>query len=184
MTAADVVALTRDGRLEDFVREAVSARRAGAHGSRGDVGAELGEVEPQVRLTNRNGCRPRTWATRARELELLIPRKSLGASVLPKLSRAARRKRASSDRGGRDGGLREQRRDPVSRPPGGEARDRRDDAGPHVGDLPIVGQDIEIFPSRPLEGAPPRICGSMAARQGPRPRPGSKAPVVAYAVDE
>ncbi len=41
----------------------------------GEVGAELGEIAPDVRVTHRNGYRPRPWETRAGEIELLIPRK-------------------------------------------------------------------------------------------------------------
>jgi transposase-like protein len=40
-----------------------------------EIGAELGEVAPEARLTHRNGYRPRAWETRVGELELLIPRK-------------------------------------------------------------------------------------------------------------
>jgi transposase-like protein len=57
MTAADVVAQVRDGRLEDFVREAavLVAREL----MEAEVSAELGEIAPQARATHRNGYRPR-----------------------------------------------------------------------------------------------------------------------------
>ena len=61
MTAADVVARTRDGRLEAFVREAVvlvSQELMEAEIS-ADISAGLDEVSPDVRVTHRNGCRPR-----------------------------------------------------------------------------------------------------------------------------
>jgi hypothetical protein len=50
MTVADVVAQTRDGRLEDFVREAVVlvARELMGAEISGEIGAELGEVAPEV----------------------------------------------------------------------------------------------------------------------------------------
>ena len=50
MTAADVVAQVRDGRLEDFVKEAVVliARELMEAEISGEIGAELGEVAPQV----------------------------------------------------------------------------------------------------------------------------------------
>ena len=49
-----------------------------------EVGAELGEVAPDVRVTHRNGYRPRPWETGVGEIELLIPRKRLG-KLLPVL---------------------------------------------------------------------------------------------------
>jgi putative transposase len=81
MTAADVVAQVRDGRLEDFVREAVVlvARELMEAEISGEVGAELGEVAPEARVTHRNGYRSRPWETRVGELELLIPRKREGS---------------------------------------------------------------------------------------------------------
>src|SRR3954454_23744257 len=80
MTVADVVAQVRDGRLEDFVREAVAlvARELMEAEISAEIGAELGEVAPAVRLTHRNGYRPRSWETRVGELELLIPKKRQG----------------------------------------------------------------------------------------------------------
>jgi transposase-like protein len=60
MTVGDVVAGARDGRLEDFVREAVVliARELMESEITGEIGAELGEVSPD-RVTHRNGYRPR-----------------------------------------------------------------------------------------------------------------------------
>jgi putative transposase len=76
MTVADVVAQVRDGRLEDFVREAVAlvAREVMESEVSAQVGATRGEVAPQARVTHRNGYRPRPWETRVGEIELLIPR--------------------------------------------------------------------------------------------------------------
>ena len=53
MTAADVVAQVRDGRLEDFVREAVVlvARELMEADVSAEIGAELGEVAPEARVT-------------------------------------------------------------------------------------------------------------------------------------
>jgi hypothetical protein len=36
-----------------------------------EIGAELGEVAPDVRVTHRNGYRPRPWETRVGEIEPL-----------------------------------------------------------------------------------------------------------------
>jgi transposase-like protein len=84
MTVADVVARVRDGRLEDFVREAVAlvARELIEGEISQEIGAELGEVAPGSRLTHRNDYRPRAWETRG-ELELLIPRKRRGRAYFP-----------------------------------------------------------------------------------------------------
>ncbi len=48
-TVADVVAQVRDGRLEDFVREAVAlvARELMEGEISAEIGAELGEVAPE-----------------------------------------------------------------------------------------------------------------------------------------
>src|ERR1700742_1890282 len=60
-------------------------RRCGTHGAdswdevSGQVGAELGEVAPEARVTHRNGYRPRPWETRVGEIELLIPRTRHGS---------------------------------------------------------------------------------------------------------
>ena len=43
------------------------------------VGAARGERAPEERLTHRNGYRARTWATRAGELELAIPKLRRGS---------------------------------------------------------------------------------------------------------
>jgi putative transposase len=85
MTVADVVAQVRDGRLEDFVREAVAlvARELMEAEISAEVGAELGEIAPEARTTHRNGYRPRGWETRVGEIELLIPKKRSGPAYFP-----------------------------------------------------------------------------------------------------
>ena len=85
MTVADVVAQVRDGRLEDFVREAVAlvARELMEAEITAEIGAELGEVAPESRVTHRNGYRPRGWETRVGELELLIAKKRQGQAYFP-----------------------------------------------------------------------------------------------------
>jgi putative transposase len=81
MTVADVVAQVGDGRLEDFVREAVElvARELMEAEVSGQVGAQLGELAPDSRVTHRNGYRPRPWETRVGEIELMIPRTRSGS---------------------------------------------------------------------------------------------------------
>jgi len=92
MTVADVVAGVRDGRLEDFVREAVVlvARELMESEIAGEIGAGLGEVSAD-RVTHRNGYRPRGWETRVGELELLIPRKRQGPAYFPSFLEPRRR---------------------------------------------------------------------------------------------
>ena len=99
-TVADVVAQVRDGRLEDFVREAVAlvAREIMEAEVSAEIGAELGEVAPERRLTHRNGTRPRAWETRVGEIELLIPKKRSGPSYFPSFLEAAGRPSRRSSR--------------------------------------------------------------------------------------
>ena len=80
MTVADVVAQVRNGRLEDFVRDAVALvlRELMEAEISEEVGAALGEVAPESRGTHRNRYRPRGWETRVGELELLILKKRSG----------------------------------------------------------------------------------------------------------
>ena len=93
MTVADVVAKTMDGRLEDFVREAVAlvAREVMDAEISCEIGAQRGEVAPDVRCTHRNGYRPRAWETRAGEIELSIPKKRSGGSYFPSFLEPRRR---------------------------------------------------------------------------------------------
>jgi putative transposase len=93
MTVADVVAKTMDGRLEDFVREAVAlvASELMEAEISAEIGAGLGEVAPGSRLTHRNGYRPRAWETRVGELELLVPKKRQGAAYFPSFLEPRRR---------------------------------------------------------------------------------------------
>src|ERR1700689_2159920 len=92
-TVADVVAQVRDGRLEDMVREAVVlvTRELMEAEISTEVGAGLGEVAPDARVTHRNGYRPRMWETRVGEIELLIPRKRQGPSYFPSFLEPRRR---------------------------------------------------------------------------------------------
>ena len=56
-TVADVVAQVRDGRLEEFVRKALElvARELMDAEVSVEIGAQLREVGPAQRVTNRNG---------------------------------------------------------------------------------------------------------------------------------
>lgn len=92
-TVADVVAQVRDGRLEDFVREAVAlvARELMEAEVSAEVGAQLGEVAPERRVTNRNGYRSQAWETRVGEIELLIPKQRSGPAYFPSFLEPRRR---------------------------------------------------------------------------------------------
>lgn len=139
MTVADVVAQTRDGRLEDFVREAVVlvARELMEAEISEQVGAGHGEFAPEARVTHRNGYRVRPWETRVGEIELLIPAHARGATSRRSWShgdglsgrswRWCWRRMSTASRPGRSIGC------------GRATGDRGDDQGPRLGDVPGVG---------------------------------------------
>jgi putative transposase len=97
MTVADVVAQVRDGRLEDMVCEAVElvARELMEAEVSEQVGAGLGELAPENRVTHRNGYRPRPWETRVGEIELMIPRMRSGSYFPSSWNRGAGQSRRS-----------------------------------------------------------------------------------------
>jgi putative transposase len=138
MTAADVVAQVRDGRLEDFVREAVVlvARELMEAEISTEIGAELGEVAPETRVTHCNGYRPRAWETRVGEIELLIPRKRQG-SYFPSFLEPRRRSEQAIVAVVLE--VCQRREHPEGRSPRRAAGDRGNDQGPRERDLPGVG---------------------------------------------
>jgi transposase-like protein len=76
MTADEVVSYLLEEEGLDFLRESLTwvvQQLMEAEVSE-LVGAARGERAPEERLTHRNGYRARTWATRAGELELAIPK--------------------------------------------------------------------------------------------------------------
>ena len=80
MTAVELVDKLLGSEHADVVRESVAwlvAEIMEAEVS-GQIGAGLGEVSPD-RVTQRNGYRERSWATRAGELELRIPKLRQGS---------------------------------------------------------------------------------------------------------
>lgn len=82
MTTTELVRKTLLEEHGDFLKEAVAivAREMMEAEISAEIGAELGEVAPERRLTHRNSYRPRAWETRVGEIELLIPRKRSGSS--------------------------------------------------------------------------------------------------------
>ena len=76
MTVDEVVSYFLEGEGVDYLRESltwVCGQLMEAEVSE-LVGAARGERAPEERLTHRNGYRMRTWATRAGEIELAIPK--------------------------------------------------------------------------------------------------------------
>ena len=81
MTAEQVVSYLLEEDGLDFLRESLTwvvQQLMEAEVSE-LVGAARGERAPEERLTHRNGYRARTWATRAGEIELAIPKLRRGS---------------------------------------------------------------------------------------------------------
>src|SRR3954469_16541821 len=80
MTAVELVDKLMGSEHADVVRESVAWLVAEVMEAEvtGQIGAELGEVSAE-RVTQRNGYRERSWATRAGELELRIPKLRQGS---------------------------------------------------------------------------------------------------------
>lgn len=185
MTVADVVAQVRDGRLEDFVREAVAlvARELMNAEISEEIGAELGEVAPEQRSTHRNGYRPRPWETRVGEIELLIPRKRQG-SYFPSFLEPRRRSEQAIVAVVLEAyvnGVSTRKVDRLVEQLGvdGMTKDR-------VSALcRALDEKVELFRSRPLEGAYPYLwLDAKQVKVRDHGRVVSKALVVAYAVHE
>ncbi len=186
MTVADVVARVRDGRLDDFVREAVAliARELMEAEISQEIGAELGEVAPEVRLTHRNGYRPRGWETRVGELELLIPKKRQGQAYFPSFLEPRRRSEQAIVAVVLEAyvnGVSTRKVDRLVEQLGidGMTKDR-------VSALcRALDEQVEAFRSRPLEGAYPYLwLDAKHLKVRAHGRVVSKALVVAYAVHE
>ena len=186
MTVADVVAEKMDGRLEDFVGEAVAlvARELMEAEIGEEVGAALGEVAPESRLTHRNGYRPRGWETRVGEIELLIPKKRSGPAYFPSFLEPRRR----SERAivavvleASVNGVSTRKVDRLVEQLGidGMSKDR-------VSALcRALDERVEAFRQRPLEGAYPYLwLDAKQVKVRDHGRVVSKAVVVAYAVHE
>jgi len=186
MTVADVVAQVRDGRLEDFVREAVAlvARELMEAEISEQIGAKLGEVAPEVRSTHRNGYRPRGWETRVGEVELLIPKKRQGRSYFPSFLEPRRRPEQAIVAVVLEAyvnGVSTRKVDRLVEQLGidGMTKDR-------VSALcRALDEQVEAFRQRPLEGAYPYLwLDAKQVKVRDRGRVVSKAVVVAYAVHE
>ena len=186
MTVADVVAQVRDGRLEDFVREAVAlvARELMDAEISSEIGAELREVAPEARSTHRNGYRPRAWETRVGEIELLIPKKRQGSSYFPSFLEPRRRSEQAIVAVVLEAyvnGVSTRKVDRLVEQLGidGMTKDR-------VSALcQALDEQVELFRQRPLEGAYPYLwLDAKQVKVRDHGRVVSKALVVAYAVHE
>jgi len=185
MTAAELVAKVMAGEHGDFVREAVAliAHELMEAEVSAEVGAELGEVSP-VRVTHRNGYRPRSWETRVGEIELLIPRKRQGPAYFPSFLEPRRRSEQAIVAVVLEAyvnGVSTRKVDRLVEQLGiaGMTKDR-------VSALcRALDEHVAIFRERPLEGAYPYLwldAKHVKVRSGPHVR--SKALVIAYAVHE
>ena len=186
-TVADVVAAVREGRLDDFVREAVAlvARELMEGEISAEVGAELGEVAPESRVTHRNGYRPRGWETRVGEIELLVPRKRSGPAYFPSLLGA---EAAGSEQAivavvmeAYVNGVSTRKVDRLVEQLGigGMTKDRVSAI------CRGLDEQVEAFRERPLEGAYPYLwLDAKQVKVRDHGRVVSKALVVAYAVHE
>jgi transposase-like protein len=185
-TVADVVAQVRDGRLEDFVREAVAlvAREVMEAEISAEIGAELGEVAPERRVTHRNSYRPRAWETRVGEIELLIPRKRSGPSYFPSFLEPRRRSEQAIVAVVLEAyvnGVSTRKVDRLVEQLGidGMSKDRVS------GLCGQLDEQVEAFRQRPLQGAYPYLwLDAKHVKVRDHGRVVSKALVVAYAVHE
>src|SRR3712207_1374706 len=134
MTIEEVVRKVLLDEHADVIREAVKAVAAEMMELEVSelIGAELGERRPEDRATQRNGCRPRRWDTRAGEAELQIPKIRQG-SYFPSLPGAAPALGASAAGGG-SAGLCLWRVDAARRSAGRESRvaDLKERGQPHL----------------------------------------------------
>jgi transposase-like protein len=185
-TVADVVAQVRDGRLEDFVREAVVlvTRELMEAEISGEIGAGHGELAPEARLTYRNGYRPRSWETRVGEIELLIPRKRSGPAYFPSFLEPRRRSEQAIVAVVLEAyvnGVSTRKVDRLVEQLGidGMSKDR-------VSALCRgLDEQVEAFRQRPLEGEYPYLwLDAKHVKVRDRGRVVSKAVVVAYAVHQ
>ena len=87
MTVADVVAQVRDGRLEDFVREAVAfvARELMEAEISAEIGAELGEVALDTQADASQRVPAQGVGDAGRGDRPVDPQEALGALVFPRV---------------------------------------------------------------------------------------------------
>ena len=185
MTAAQLADKLMSSQHADVVRESVAFVVAELMEAEvaAQIGAALGEVAPDERVTQRNGYRARTWATRAGEIELAIPKLRQGSYFPSFLEPRKRSERAlvavvqeayvngvstrKVDRLVEQLGISGMSKDQVSRLCRG------------------LDEQVAIFRERPLEGAYPYLwLDAKVERVRERAGVRSKCLVIAYAVHE
>ena len=148
-----------------------------------EIGAELGEVAPETRITHRNGYRPRPWETRVGEIELLIPRKRQG-SYFPSFLEPRRRSEQAIVAVVLEAyvnGVSTRKVDRLVEQLGieGMTKDRVSAM------CRALDEQVELFRQRPLEGAYPYLwLDAKQVKVRDHGRVVSKALVIAYAVHE
>jgi putative transposase len=186
MTVADVVAQVRDGRLDDFVREAVTlvAREIMESEIAGEIGAGRGEIAPEARVTHRNGYRPRMWETRVGEIELLVPRKRSGEAYFPSFLEPRRRSEQAIVAVVLEAyvnGVSTRKVDRLVEQLGVEGMTKDRVSAICRG----LDEQVQLFRARPLDGAYPYLwLDAKHVKVRDHGRVVSKALVVAYAVHE
>jgi transposase-like protein len=185
MTAAELADKLMSSEHADVVRESVAwmvAQLMEAEVS-AQVGAALGEVAPGERTTQRNGYRPRSWDTRAGQVELAIPKLRQGSYFPSFLEPRKRSERAlvavvqeayvngvstrKVDRLVEQLGVSGLSKDQVSRLCRG------------------LDEQVQVFRERPLEGAYPYLwLDAKVERVRERGHVRQKCLVIAYAVHE
>jgi putative transposase len=149
----------------------------------GEVGAELGAVAPEARVTHRNGYRSRPWETRVGELELLIPRKREG-SYFPSFLEPRRRAEQAIVAVVLEAyvnGVSTRKVDRLVEQLGIEGMTK--DRVSHM--CRALDEQVELFRQRPLEGAYAYLwLDAKHVKVRDHGRVVSKALVVAYAVHE
>src|SRR5881398_43489 len=184
MTADEVVGYLFEGEGLDVLRESLAwvvQQLMEAEVSE-LVGAARGERVPEERLTHRNGYRARTWATRAGELELAIPKLRRG-SYFPSFLEPRRRSEQALVAVVQEAyvaGVSTRKVDQVV-----------ESLGLRVSKSEVsricqgLDEQVAAFRNRPLEGRYPYLwldAKVEKVRDGGRVVP--KAPVLAYAVHE
>ena len=181
MTAEQVVGYLLEGEGLDFLRESLAwvCQQLMEAEVTELVGAARGERAPEERLTHRNGYRARTWATRAGELELAIPKLRRG-SYFPSFLEPRRRSEqalVSVVQEAYVAGVSTRKVDQVVESLGlriSKSEVSRICAG--------LDEQVDAFRNRPLEGAYPYLWLDAKVRDGGRVV--RKALVLAYAVHQ
>src|SRR4051794_28751396 len=171
MTSAEVVGYLLEGEGLDFLRESLSwvvQQLMEAEVSE-LVGAAHGERAPEERLTHRSGYRSRTWATRAGEIELAIPKLRRGSyfpSFLDPRRRSSEQALVSVVQEAYVAGVSTRKVDQVVESLG--VRISKSEVSRICQGL---DEQVEAFRSRPLEGRYPCLWLDAKVEKGPRRRP-------------